>query len=210
MFRFFPQRFTEYSNHYIDWSRVGELLTSNNHQYTNDQLIVRGVIATATAVSAYLGHCLNNENQTNCTNVTVSIAAGVLGFTLSHVIVIYPLIKKRYAISHECNALKKKIDCYITRNPDLPCLDNIHAVVDHISQLSLSNIKNAKASETWGRRKRLLLQVLRHLEPAQFNVDFWQNDVSAIITQLNAAPINTTTDALPVFSPNQSRKPAII
>src|SRR5690606_38657383 len=97
MFRFFHDEpnqlnlantLTALSGHYVDWSRVGELIKSGAHRYTSKELITRGLIVSCTAVSAYLGNYSNNEELTHCSNLAVSSAAGMIGFTLSHTVVI--------------------------------------------------------------------------------------------------------------------------
>src|SRR3990167_9986806 len=107
---------TEASNHYVDWSRTGELVTSETHHYNQRELLVRGAMAAVVAAHAILGAYLNNPEKTGCGDLTIALASGVLGLAVAHVPVIYGLIKKRYDMSVDCDEIaariNKKLDEY--------------------------------------------------------------------------------------------------
>lgn len=176
MFGFFAKALTEKSNHYIDWSRIGELIQSGNHRYSKDELLARGSIIICTAVSTYLGSSLNNSEKTKCSNVQMAIAFGLLGFILSHAIVIYPLYRKRVELSHECKLLASEIHNKLEQNVvhmSEACKTKIKEKIHEILTLSLSTDNHGNASQTWGRRKRLLSEINEKLTPEKFNEEEW-------------------------------------
>ncbi|MDR3477273.1 MAG: hypothetical protein P4M14_04505 [Gammaproteobacteria bacterium] len=181
MFGFFSKKMTEHSHHYLDWSRVGELLRVGNHRYSQDEIIMRGGIIACTALSAFLAGYFNNPEKTNCSTSTLSIIGGVFGFTLSHAIVIYPLIKKRREMSTDCHNTVNAI-----HKMDMPHQEKIQAVITHILNLSLSNDKHSNASQTWGRRKYLLNKLHEQLKDQQTPLDFNYDSIEEIVAKLNA------------------------
>lgn len=186
-------RLTEVSRHYVDWSRIGELFQSGTHHYTVDQLVTRGVIIGFTAASSFLGYYLNDEEQTHCSNLTVSIAVGFLGFTLSHAVVIYPLIKKRWEMSAECSKLKSEIENYAAEI-NFPFRENLDKAIKEIMKLSLTDDKAGRASQTWGKRLRLLntlLETLKSDSERMPSKEFWQRDTKDILGSLNDSSYNT-------------------
>ncbi|MBX3708263.1 MAG: hypothetical protein KIT56_03450 [Gammaproteobacteria bacterium] len=185
MFRLFHNKLSEYSHHYIDWSRVGELLFSNHHHYTRDQLITRGIIIGFTAASAFIGYYLNDEETTGCSNMTICLANGLLGFTLSHATVIYPLVKKRYEMNQECLRLKDEIQKLANTQNNSPFNHTINATVDAILKISLSDDQHSRASETWGRRKNLLLKFSYMLASEETDRSFLNQDAHSIVEYLN-------------------------
>lgn len=149
-------RLTELSNHYIDWSRVGELLQSTSHRYDKNQFLVRAFITSGVAVSAYLGYYFNNEEKTGCSNTIFSVATGFISFTFLHTIVVLPLIMKRHAMGQACARLVEDIRQLSENDVNLPFKNTIGQVVQEILEFSLSDAHHSRASETWGRRKNLL------------------------------------------------------
>jgi hypothetical protein len=180
---------TEYSNHYIDWSRVSELLRSSTHKYSKEQLIARGFIAGCTAVSGFLGAYYNDEETTHYSSLKMAMAAAFLGFTVSHAMVISPLIYKRYVMSQECNALKNTIEELSKHDIFKSCKDNINSHLVAILELSLSEGKHSRASETWGKRKNLLNKMIEelksNLESNTDNHEFWSQNTQDLISNLN-------------------------
>jgi len=173
---------TAISNHYIDWTRVGELLQSGTHRYSKEELVPRGMIIGTIATSAFLGSHFNNVKYTRCSSLVVAIAAGVLGFVVSHYLVIRPLINKRKEISAACTKLKNDIEAYATTN-NLPFRDALDKTIQKIMRLSLTDEQAGRASQTWGKRLRLLKNLF---ETLQSNVtdDFWKQETSDIIDAL--------------------------
>lgn len=186
MFGLFSKKATEYSNHYIDWSRIGELFQSRNHRYSNGEILLRGCMIALTAVSAYLGAYMNNEEKTHCSTTMVSIAAGALGFSVIHAAVILPLIKKRYEMNKECEKLVNEIEFKIAKSDVLTLkYDAIHSVIQSVLELSLTDQAHGRASQTWGRRKNLLSKISAALDDHQMNAEFWKDDANAIIHKLS-------------------------
>jgi hypothetical protein len=196
MFGLFAKKLTEYSNHYLDWSRIGELLKSGTHRYSKEELKVRGSIIAFTAVSAFLGAYFNDKEKTRCANLTVALAAGLLGFTVSHTVALYPLIKKRLEMKQDCLRLMKEIEIKMKNSTSLSQAErhSIQAVLEGIITLSLSDTQHSKASQTWGRRKHLLTKVSEHLDRESYGNSLWQGNVAAIIEKLTA---DTETQARP-------------
>lgn len=177
MFGFFTKKLTEYSNHYIDWSRAAELIQAGNHRYSIDELKARGSILALTAVSAYLGAEVNDPEKTNCSATTMAIILGVFGAVLSHhIIAVRPLYRKRFEISKDCKRLSDEIICKLENNAvkmSSACKASIEKELHRIENLSLSNEKHGNASQTWGRRKRLLSELNEKLTPEKFNETDW-------------------------------------
>ena len=166
---------TEASNHYIDWSRTAELLTSETHHYNQHELLVRGTMAAVVAASGLLGAYLNNPDNTNCSTLTVAIASSVLGLAIAHIPVIYTLVSKRYSMSTDCDELAARIDNTLEKMSDLSqeTREQVNAVKMFMMTLSLSNDEHANASLTWGTRKKLLTQLAEQVETNTFDAAYW-------------------------------------
>lgn len=177
MFGFFTKKLTEYSNHYIDWSRAAELIQAGNHRYSKDELIARGSIIALTAISVYLGASLNNSEKTNFSDVQMAIIFGVIGAVLSHdVIAVNPLRRKRLEVSKDCKFLSNEIIQKLEKNEvnmSSACKVSIEEKLHRIQSLSLSDEKHGNATQTWGRRKRLLSELNEKLIPEKFNEADW-------------------------------------
>ena len=162
MYGFFTNKLTALSNNYIDWSRAAELIASGNHRYTHEQILIRSAIVATTAVSGFLGAYYNDSKKTQCSDLTIAIATSTLGFLLSHAYVAVPLINKRRKISQECDELideiKEKAKGITTISHDA-----LNQLLDKIVTLSLADEKAARASQTWGYRKRLLTNLNKGL-----------------------------------------------
>lgn len=152
MFGFF-NRLTYASNNYIDWSRIGELIKSGKHKYSNEEILTRSAIVATTALSGYLAMYFNDKSY--CSNVTMAIAGGTLGFIVSHSIVIVPLVYKRYKASQECNELAAQIK---VQGSDFKShtQETIQETIHSILNLSMATTERSNASMTWGHRKMLL------------------------------------------------------
>lgn len=139
------------TDYLIDWTRVGELLRSGTHRYSYDEMIQRGfiIILTLSPVMYYREFSL------------FVLELVMICFFVSHLFIISPLIIKRWLCKMECNKLIAKIksaDCVCTNNSG-----NIWCeVCVKIHRIMESSVPNGKASATWGRRKRLLKDMLDH------------------------------------------------
>ncbi len=188
MFGHYAKTMTESSGHYLDWSRTGELLLSAAHRYSCDELLVRGFIVASIAISAYLGAAQNNEEKTHCSSLTMSFAAGLTGFVVSHAIVLIPLVKKRYEMSMECQRIADEIK---KTTSQLLYAKEVAALVDHISRLSLSDEQHGNASMTWGTRRRCLLQLVVTITEKCADNDFWRGTPEQLMAKLEGNTANT-------------------
>jgi hypothetical protein len=181
MFRLFSKNLTEYTHHYIDWSRIGNLVASGNHRYSAHELLVRGSVIACVATSAYVAAHFNNAEKTGCSTLVAAIAGGALGFVASHAVVIYPLVKKRCEMSKECKQLVAEIEGKMHSLSSLE-QETIDAVVAKIQVMSLSDDVHAKASQTWGKRKTLLSMVSEKLNA--YHTTDWHGSVDSITDTL--------------------------
>lgn len=135
----------KYTNHLIDWNRVGNLLFTT-HRYTPQELLERGFIISSTAALGLL-----KWNQSSDGDALAFCYGATLGFLMSHMLVISPLIYKRLEAKRGCDILIDKINLIlISRDEELRLL--VTLVVDGIMQQSHSKSPSA----VWGRRKRIL------------------------------------------------------
>jgi hypothetical protein len=149
---------TLFSNHYLDWSRVGELLVTGSQRYTSQKLLSRGSIFIFLGMSSCLGAYLNNSEKSGYSDMSVVLATAFLGFSFSHTIAITPLIYKRYQVNQECNQLIDEIKKLLVEKDEL-FTDSILQSISDIQTLSLSDDIHSRASQTWGSRKRLLIEL---------------------------------------------------
>ena|SRR3990167_6849624 len=188
MFGHMHKPLTEYSNHYVDWSRVGELLGSGAHRYSHDELLVRGGIIAFTAASAMLGAYLNDETKTGYGGLAIVVASGLLGFFVSHAVAIYPLVSKRMAMRQECDNIEASIHRKIDEMSASLSSDDrqlIQAVIDRIKTFSLTTDQRGNASQTWGTRKRLLGNFAECLDESHVASGFWAQKPSDIFDVLS-------------------------
>lgn len=185
MFASFSNTLTKMTNHYIDWSRVGNLVRSGTHRYSTQELVTRGSILAATAVSAFLGAYYNDEETTNRSDGMAALAAGLAGFVLSHTLVIASLIKKRCDASAECNKQIREINVILERINTPNVSAAVKAVIDHIQTMSLSNNNHSNASATWGRRLALLTRVKELLlSPEGSKEEYWNGGLMTIMNKI--------------------------
>lgn len=172
MFGHVYKRATEWSNHYLDWSRFGELLVSDHHKYSRDEILIRGVMIGCGTVSAMLGYYYNDKEKTQCADLTFAVISGFVGFTISHIIAISPLILKRLQMQWACDDYIAQIHTKLDKKvPPVSAegLAIVKGVIDKIYALSLSNDKHANASLTWGERKRLFGVLCEYIDDSEFN-----------------------------------------
>lgn len=191
MFSFFSRKLTDLSNHYVDWTRVGELLASGRHRYSAYEIAVRGAVVAATAVSGFLGAHYNDEEKTHCSTTTAAIASAVLGFIVSHTIVIVPLIMKRYQMSQSCAKLVIAIQEKLSILNDMDT-DTCKLISDTVANICVKS--EIKASATWGMRKRLLNAVLVSISGNEADIyAVWYGNADDMIKRLDAGnmlPVN--------------------
>lgn len=135
----------KYTNHLVDWNRVGNLLFTT-HRYTPQELLERGFIISSTAALGLL-----KWNQSSDVGAFAFCYGATLGFLISHLVVISPLIYKRLEAKRGCDILIDRINLIlISKDEALRLL--VTGVVDDIMQQSHSKSPSA----VWGRRKRIL------------------------------------------------------
>ncbi len=160
------KQLTSYSDNTIDWTRTGELLLSYKHKYSSREILIRGSIICTTAAFSFLGYSLNDPDETHCSNITLGLMSGFLGFVISHGIAIIPIVKKRENMRAECEILKEKI---IEKSQELSLpQNNINALLKIISEITLEDDHRANASQTWGHRKKLLNNLYECLQENNF------------------------------------------
>ncbi|WP_131782566.1 hypothetical protein [Legionella gresilensis] len=165
------QTLTESSNYLIDWSRVGELLRQGTHRYSWHELIQRGVILVSIGAGGYAGYNYSNQSSSFMSGL-YSMSGCFVGFVVSHLIVIAPLIYKRYQLSQECADKQKIILDSLQElkihspNQDInnSLIDLISAHIQTIMTMSFSTGSRANASLTWGRRRTMLTNLADKLK----------------------------------------------
>lgn len=193
MFGRLTKELTEYSNHYIDWSRVGELVGSGRHRYSRDELLVRAGIILSTVISGFLGVYFNDEENTHCSSLTMGIISSLAGFTISHAIVLYPLVSKRWAMSRECDDLVDQVEEKLNDDEyDENSKNRVCAIISTIRQHSLSTDEHGNASLTWGWRKRLLNNLLEYITQNGSDAARWSLDDGAVIETLDNFQVGHT------------------
>src|SRR5580698_3965207 len=95
------KKLTNLGDNVIDWTRTGELLLSEKHTYSKEEIMIRGSIVLTTAAFAILG-CYLNKNKPNKAKVSASLAYGFCAFVLTHGVAIIPIIRKRYMLREDC------------------------------------------------------------------------------------------------------------
>ncbi len=173
---FFPSKtantLTAQSQYYLDWSRVGGLIASGQHRYTWQQLAQRGLVVAAMAYGAYEGYHYAGEEESGFTSSLYSMAGCFVGFVVSHIAVIVPLIYKRHQMSQHCHAAEKTILSLLNELQEIgqnsehisALTQQIALIVDATMSLNLSDDKQARASQTWGRRKALMDNIVEKLD----------------------------------------------
>ncbi len=160
MFGRLHQPMSSFFNYYLDFSRVGELVAANRHRYSNQEIAVRGGIVAATVASGLLGAYLNNPEKSGWGDFTLAAASALLGFVVSHTVVIVPLIQKRMKRASECekiiNEIRETMD-HAGFSPSKKADVNQHIQV--IMNTTLSDDRHSHASQTWGNRQRLLREL---------------------------------------------------
>ncbi|STX30114.1 Uncharacterised protein [Legionella beliardensis] len=162
---------SSWSNYYMDWSRVGELLREGTHRYSWHELIQRGTILASMGEGLYLGY--NYSDSDSWLNRGLySMSGCFVGFVVSHLVVIAPLIYKRYQLSQDCTEAQKMI---LNSLQDLRAYPNDSELIDSIidlvttqvkaiMEMNLSNEKHSNASLTWGKRRTLLTNLAAELK----------------------------------------------
>lgn len=165
---FNQQSLTERSLHLVDWSRVASLVRSGTHRYSVKELAVRGFVVGTMAAGTYLGYQKSDEQAGYGMKGFYSMSGCFVGFFLSHIVVVLPLLSKRLSMRKDCLEAKEKIlvsISHLTGNQEeIELKEKIEGFVDHVMTLSLGNEKEAKASQTWGRRRRILSCLVDFLE----------------------------------------------
>lgn len=165
---------SQFSNYYLDFSRVGELLATR-HRYSHKEIAVRGAMLAVTAASGVIGAYVNNPETTGWGDVTIAAASALLGFVVSHTIVIVPLIQKRCNRHAECERVMQRIRSEVHRQGLANVKDLVESCLQRIMSFSLADELHSNASRTWGRRQAMLENLYHKLCANQLPVIFWHS-----------------------------------
>lgn len=188
--RFFTQKLTEFSDYLADWSRTGELLFSATHRYSYAEMLPRGFIITATALSGFLAAQLNDEENSHFSDLTIGSAVALAMFVVSHTIVISPLVYKRYLVKQDCKQLTTEIETQLKLTDDnstefKAAKQLIMTIVEATLRISLSDDQHARASQTWGFRRSLLTKIKEKIgNDANEIISFWKGSKQELTEKL--------------------------
>lgn len=143
------------SNYLINWNRPGALLFGN-HRYTPRELLERGFVITMTAAGGFL----------NRGSLTSFSGGAALGFLLAHSITMSPLIYKRLEAMWACDSLKDQIHLRLLARPA-----DFRPLVTDVVDKVLQETHSKSPSAVWGRRKRLLTNLLDWLNDKQLSLE---------------------------------------
>lgn len=206
---------TTLSDYYIDWSRVVELFASNKHHYTWDQLIQRGVILASSAYGAYAGYN-RADSEFGLSSSLYSMAGCFIGFTISHLVIIAPLIYKRHQMDKVClvshqetlNSIKMLSELAPGNKKITQLIVYIINLVDSTNNISLSNEKHANALQTWGKRKGLMEKINCRLKSDLMEAAN-ERELDSYIDKLNAFWSQDKQVVYDILSGNKSDTPSI-
>lgn len=202
------KKLTELSNHYLDWSRVGNLLQAR-HRYSLSELAARGTILASTMAGGALAVKMDDSDELWWHSI-YGMGGALAGFAISHTIVILPLIVKRFQLAQICKeqqqqlALNLKFIIYhfnISQEDKTVLVKQIKEFAQTIMDESLSDDKQARATQTWGRRALLMKKINLRLEyevdafdKDQLTLDeiktYWRQEQSNLIKALRLFDIN--------------------
>ncbi len=188
---FFAKKLSDYSNHYIDWTKVTELTSTGRYKCSKEELIFKGGLIVFTAATFVAGAYIADEDSSVYNKTKSSLMAGFVGFLVSHIIVKWPIIQKRYFQQKECARLSALIFANIEMRAldDPSCRQKLRNLTLNILQLSLSDNQHARASQTWGRRRALLTSLLSYLNQEGIDEEFYVNTpVEDLIKDLRENP----------------------
>lgn len=168
-------KLTALSNHFLDWSRVGSLIASGTHRYSWHELVQRGFIITSMGVGAYSGYQYSDEESLGLTSGLYSMAGCFVAFAVSHCIVLAPLVYKRKLMQQQCQESEKTVlsllntlnevalDKDLDKEQVASLMKQVTSVVGDTLSLNLSDDAQARASQTWGMRARLMGYIVTKL-----------------------------------------------
>ena len=148
------------SNYLIDWNRPGSLFFGN-HRYSSQELLERGFVIAMTATGGFLKW--NNSNNGGFTPLACGAA---LGFLISHSITMSPLIYKRLEAQWACDTLQDKINLKLIAKKE-----DVRLLVSNTVATVLQQTHSTSPSAVWGRRKRLLTNLLEWLNDSQISLE---------------------------------------
>lgn len=196
---------TRLFNHYVDWTRIAELIRSGAHRYTLLQLIPRVFILAATGYSSYVCSKPQQAQQLGSSRINGALIGAGIGFFISHAVVIAPLIYKRWKMSQQCLIHKKSIlgklkhleySFTLSRDTADKYIELIKKLIDKIMNEDQSTARRGNASKTWGVRKRKLAQ----LDKALINLAHKnEHNILLILDKFNPAPTKAIDHKVKVF-----------
>ena len=171
----------------IDFRRPGALFFSN-HKYSQRELLERIFVITSAATLGFLNWMQSQEGW------AIPIASGAaLGFLISHTITMSPLIYKRLVFMWNCYNIQKEIKSNIAKDK-MPFIELVNSVVEQI----LEHKGSKSASATWGKRERLMTNLLTWLKDNT-------HDSLVMNEALGNADIISSLDTSPEGPPQQLR-----
>lgn len=201
MFGRYHKSISEYTNYYLDFSRVGELLATR-HRYSNREIAVRSGMIAVTVASGLIGAYVNDPDTSGWGDYTIAAASALLGFVISHTIVIVPLIQKRCNRHTECVRVMQSIRAEAHRQGLANVTDLVEACMQRIMSFSLANELHSNASRTWGRRQAMLENLYAKLAAKELPVTFWSSS--------DDHQLNVIQDEAPIqHDEPQAHRPAI-
>jgi len=188
MYSRIANKLTAFTNYSVDWSGIGRLFKSGTHHYTWEEKAIRVGMVAFSAMTGFLGAYFNNAEKTKCTSLTIGILSAALGFYIAHRVVLDAKIAKRKRLYNDSETISARIrDTLNTRESPLSQfqLNFINDLICHIKNISLSDEHSSRATETLGRRKRLLTNLESNLENYINSNDFWDSMFEDIAENLN-------------------------
>ena len=192
---------TKKSSYLLDWSRVGELVASGGHKYTQRELAQRAFILGVITYGGYVGSRYGQANGFFKKGF-YSLAGCFVGFVVSHAVVIVPLVIKRQQIKAACDELQtqsleiiKRVEIsYQNHSKIVDLVVKMKNTIQSMMTLNLSDEEHARASQTLGSRLRLMEGVVARLTADETAlsqavdkdtvlkelVDFWSQDIQVL------------------------------
>jgi hypothetical protein len=184
----FRDYLTKKSDYLINWQRAGSLFFSGTHRYTPKEVLERSFVITSMAVGGFL-----KWNTSNNGGATPFMFGAALGFLVSHSITMSPLIYKRLEAKWACGSLKDTIHLRLIAKPE-ECRLLVTSIIEKI----LKETHSKSPSAVWGRRKRLLTNLLEWLNNSQLSLKELTDKLQSpdVITHLDKKnkPEPMTTD----------------
>jgi len=144
-------------------------------------------IIAISAASAIIGAYLNDEEQSHCTNLTMSVLSGFTGYLLASSA--RKEDKTYLYLRRDCNELAWKIQNQIEQfGPEMreSCREAANKVINRINTMSLESEKQASLLTIWMARKNVLAKLYEKTLENPVNMKFWLLNASAMFLLLQS------------------------